>query len=325
MDSRIFSAVFFVLLAVDASSFPGVVVSKNLSVFVLSEGQVVEVTLSVVNIGNESLAGVLIDSVPPYLVSSESGRREGFLETKRFEPVKIPGGEGKNFHYRLTVPQVPEALKGRTFFLGPAAFTDQYGVVNPSNTVQFWFDGKTRFACDFNFVCNYSKGENYAACPQDCVSGGRDEYCDRLLDGVCDPDCTNTSDPDCQVNSSGRCGNGVCEPPESPVNCPLDCAITSSSSTTTLSGIQAYVSETGMFSVILYASAPVFLVLVLILILKSRAMQKQRLLREREIRERRIVEELKGRLRDGEDRSKLVEEGFDARLVGEAVKDLWRK
>ncbi len=42
--------------------------------------------------------------------------------------------------------------------------------------------------------------ENYSVCPQDCPSGGFDEYCDGMEDGVCDPDCVELRehDPDCE-------------------------------------------------------------------------------------------------------------------------------
>jgi putative hemolysin len=44
-----------------------------------------------------------------------------------------------------------------------------------------------------------SFGENYKTCPGDCPSGGRDEYCDRVKDGICDRDCTRGEDPDCPL------------------------------------------------------------------------------------------------------------------------------
>lgn len=60
-------------------------------------------------------------------------------------------------------------------------------------------------------------GENYKTCPQDCPSGSADFYCDGILDGICDPDCTLKKDPDC------LCGDGVCEDYEIPGTCCLDC------------------------------------------------------------------------------------------------------
>lgn len=60
-------------------------------------------------------------------------------------------------------------------------------------------------------------GENYNNCPQDCPSGSSDFYCDGILDGICDPDCTLEEDIDC------LCGDGVCEVNETQEGCCFDC------------------------------------------------------------------------------------------------------
>jgi len=41
--------------------------------------------------------------------------------------------------------------------------------------------------------------ENFSTCPEDCPSGGIDEYCDSVSDGQCDEDCLEAGeyDPDC--------------------------------------------------------------------------------------------------------------------------------
>jgi hypothetical protein len=60
--------------------------------------------------------------------------------------------------------------------------------------------------------------ESYLNCPIDCA-GKKDSYCDRLPDGICDPDCARTDDPDCACNK-----NRICEYPyEDTTNCPDDC------------------------------------------------------------------------------------------------------
>jgi len=43
--------------------------------------------------------------------------------------------------------------------------------------------------------------EDVKNCPKDCLSGGIDEYCDGIRDGVCDPDCAvfGGNDPDCNL------------------------------------------------------------------------------------------------------------------------------
>ncbi|MEM5811741.1 MAG: hypothetical protein QW641_00325 [Candidatus Aenigmatarchaeota archaeon] len=39
--------------------------------------------------------------------------------------------------------------------------------------------------------------ENYVNCPKDCPSGSKDNYCDAIADGKCDPDCEKNKDIDC--------------------------------------------------------------------------------------------------------------------------------
>jgi len=55
-----------------------------------------------------------------------------------------------------------------------------------------------KVSCNRNDKCEKRLGENYNTCPQDCSSGGKDEYCDGIEDSICDPDCTEKEDPDCE-------------------------------------------------------------------------------------------------------------------------------
>jgi len=50
------------------------------------------------------------------------------------------------------------------------------------------------FTCGDN-ICDVT--ETYHSCPQDCPSGGSDNYCDKVDDNICDPDCFD-QDPDCE-------------------------------------------------------------------------------------------------------------------------------
>jgi putative hemolysin len=48
-----------------------------------------------------------------------------------------------------------------------------------------------------NNKCDVELGENYKLCPKDCPSGSKDNYCDAITDGRCDPDCKEKEDIDC--------------------------------------------------------------------------------------------------------------------------------
>jgi len=71
-------------------------------------------------------------------------------------------------------------------------------------------DGKNYYINTIGFarlcgdnICE--SNENYATCSQDCRSGVKDGFCDRVADGVCDPDCFimsdhgTSEDPDCKA------------------------------------------------------------------------------------------------------------------------------
>lgn len=59
--------------------------------------------------------------------------------------------------------------------------------------------------------------ESYESCPKDCKSGEKDDYCDKIEDGKCDPDCTLKQDPDCKLPETIVMENrGKINPPEPP-------------------------------------------------------------------------------------------------------------
>lgn len=62
--------------------------------------------------------------------------------------------------------------------------------------------GESVFLCPMDCSCGNDKcdlkfGESYENCPVDCPSGSKDNYCDKVFDGICDPDCRPEDDADC--------------------------------------------------------------------------------------------------------------------------------
>jgi putative hemolysin len=54
--------------------------------------------------------------------------------------------------------------------------------------------------------------ENHKTCPQDCPSGGIDDYCDLKVDGICDPDCEEGKDRDCKISQESEKPTTTCMP-----------------------------------------------------------------------------------------------------------------
>ncbi len=48
-----------------------------------------------------------------------------------------------------------------------------------------------------NNRCDIEVKEYVLNCPKDCPAGSKDNYCDKLEDKICDPDCKKTEDKDC--------------------------------------------------------------------------------------------------------------------------------
>ncbi len=69
-----------------------------------------------------------------------------------------------------------------------------------AETVKIYKDDKELMSVDLKQICNSNKQcdqyENYLSCSQDCQSGSKDNFCDKVEDDICDKDCL-IGDPDC--------------------------------------------------------------------------------------------------------------------------------
>lgn len=84
-------------------------------------------------------------------------------------------------------------------------------VYNPSNSkimdieVSSFADTCGNNACDAY--------ESYESCTKDCSSGSKDDFCDSINDGICDPDCPSKADADCaESQKSEALGNPINNP-----------------------------------------------------------------------------------------------------------------
>lgn len=80
-----------------------------------------------------------------------------------------------------------------------------------------------------NGLCD--QGEQALSCPEDCQGWCGDSLCDLGEASWCPQDCQTCGNGVCDEGEwqwcpedcPGLCGNGICEPVESPVTCPEDC------------------------------------------------------------------------------------------------------
>ena len=77
--------------------------------------------------------------------------------------------------------------------------------------------------CNNNNECEQNLNENLLSCPSDCKSGSSDNYCDAILDGVCDIDCVEQGRIEKDIDCT--CGNDICDVRENQKTCSLDCKI----------------------------------------------------------------------------------------------------
>jgi len=75
-------------------------------------------------------------------------------------------------------------------------FDDRFdSVVIEKNSISLAEESIKQSLCNNNQVCE--SYENFKYCPADCLSGSRDNYCDNINDGICDPDCKLLDVDDC--------------------------------------------------------------------------------------------------------------------------------
>jgi hypothetical protein len=139
-----------------------------------------------------------------------------------FVPPKAPYYKWEFFinpNSEMTVSYRVKPLGIGTIEISPTVATTSIGeFLSNSLTI--------KVKCNGNRICE--RNENYANCPEDCKSGLKDGYCDRVKDGACDPDCAQGLDPDCEITTTTTikpvlCGDGICDETENYANCPNEC------------------------------------------------------------------------------------------------------
>lgn len=152
------------------------------------------------------------------------GRETGYLPLGNYS-LKILNSDDNVLWERsfdiqfILFTEPPEFLENVPIVLTIPYNEDAFKVIFYHNTKILYDEKILELLCNKNDICE--SFENYLSCPDDCASGSKDNYCDKILDGVCDPDCAEEVDIDC------TCGNNICDERESKKTCPDDCNILS--------------------------------------------------------------------------------------------------
>ncbi len=79
-------------------------------------------------------------------------------------------------------------------------YREEYATVDLVRRDEIIYRHDVSALCRQDGICQ--KRENAISCPLDCPSGSADNYCDRKIDDVCDPDCLR-GDEDCSEGNTG--------------------------------------------------------------------------------------------------------------------------
>jgi len=201
MTKRVLLAVaaFTLLCAAYASAiFEGdVMFIKNVR-DVASPEEPIQVTLYIKNFRDEPLAAKVYDTVPeafvPYSADSTITEK-GYA----FEVNLGPQEEGF-FNYYILFKKISKDRGSLPKTLQPARLVEEGGktLKTISPLIEYQESYLTGVVdCNIDGVCESWVGETPYTCWLDCKTGQKDKICDRMPDGVCDPDCPKKEDPDC--------------------------------------------------------------------------------------------------------------------------------
>lgn len=110
----------------------------------------------------------------------------GFLiKLKSFDNADM-----QNFYYSMT------ANKNYQIYVPYSKNAARIEVYNPSSSKVMDIEVSSFADTCGNKICE--DYESYESCTKDCSSGSKDDFCDSVNDGICDPDCSFKTDTDCE-------------------------------------------------------------------------------------------------------------------------------
>ncbi|MFH1403978.1 MAG: hypothetical protein ABIH11_06905 [Candidatus Altiarchaeota archaeon] len=195
MRNKIMSVMVLVMFAGLAGA--SITLEKTASTKEVSEGDVVQIMIRVVNGEDTALKSSVIDPVPYFSTVSGATMMGGWTPGVSI-PVSIQPHSEETVRYTLTILSFPESWNNKQRSIGKAVIRDSKNkLIAESGSVSLTYVSEKNIICNYNMECEPGLGENHGNCQQDCFSGMDDGYCDQKKDYICDPDCGRSQDPDC--------------------------------------------------------------------------------------------------------------------------------
>lgn len=283
---------------------------KTLSRNVITNDDIVTVKITLMNNLNKEINGELIDWYPKF------AGVEGYTEKRDYVSmsptlhwnITLKPKEKREITYYMNFSSIPITLNDENYTIPGAVFHyGEYTYCLKDTNIFITGLSVPERGCNYNFVCEPERGENFGNCPQDCSSSGKDNYCNPIENVVCDPDCGPGQDPDCEVE----------------VETSVTIAATSSSSTIPLATTLPSEKPEDNGGYLIYLIA-LFIILPTAFLIYRKTKTGEI---KKEKKELEVTEWVKKNLRDGEDpealKEILREGGYDPKIVDELTKKLY--
>lgn len=303
---KIAVVILLVSLSMVAQGVGEISINKILSKETITDNDIVTVKIILVNNMDKAINGTLFDSFPAIAAPEGNFTRNIYSADPVLRwDITLKPSETKEITYKLNFTLIPAPLKNRNYTLQSASFEVE-GDIYESKRPVVYFTGVIKEPCNYNGVCD--PGENYGNCFQDCFSGGRDDYCDRKDDLICDPDCAEGADPDCELGTTTVRVTTV--PTTIPTTVP----------TTTIE----HEESGGLSGYLPYLVGVIVLIVIAVVVLRSNRLGRMDQKKKEEKEKLRIWAE--EQLRNGEEpellKKALEKQGADPSMVDEVMKRL---
>ncbi len=130
---------------------------------------------------------------------------EGFYSIPLDKGMAHGSNQVQKTSFDLLLPYFPHAKKLQILKNGSVLLDVDLSEFSSCNENRMCDGSESPDTCPGDCTCGNrfcDAGENYMKCSADCPSGQDDTACDRVAEGICDPDCSAKEDGDCRKKST---------------------------------------------------------------------------------------------------------------------------